>query len=316
VECGVGNWKTAARDFTLEGITDPKGNITSWIRDIQGRVTDKIYPGSTSTHYTYENTTSRLKTMTDAMGQSTNYAYFIDNDIQQIGYANAIHATPTVSYTYDTNYNRLLTMSDGTGLTTYAYNPIVVAPAPGAGRLATIDGPLDNDTISSSYDELGRMVNRSINGAVNSVSVQYDSIGRVQNVINPLGNFNYAYLNTTGRLDHVDLPNGQKTQYTYFDNLGDQRLKQIKNLDSSSAVISQFDYAYNAVGNILSWTQANSGQANPRRYDLGYDSANQLRSANLTDTVAGTQVNQYNYDYDPAGNRTNAGWECDYHFNR
>jgi hypothetical protein len=78
------------------------------------------------------------------------------------------------------------------------------------------------------YDELGRVANRSINGAANAASVQYDSLDRVQNVTNLLGSFNYAYVNRTGRLDHVDLPNGQKTQYMYFDNFGDQRLKQIK----------------------------------------------------------------------------------------
>ena len=197
-------------------------------------------------------------------------------------------------------------MTDGTGVTTYSYNPITTPPMLGAGRLASTDGPLDNDSITYSYDELGRVTNRSINGAANAASVQYDSLGRVQNVTNLLGSFNYAYVNTTGRLDHVDLPNSQKVQYSYFDNLGDQRLKQIKNLDPSVAVISQFDYTYNAVGNILTWTQANSGTVNPKRYDFGYDGADQLRNANLTDTVTNAVANQFNYDYDSAGNRTNS----------
>jgi RHS repeat-associated protein len=291
---------------SLEAITDQNGNETRWTRDIQGRVTDKTYADATKTHYTYEATTSRLAVMTDAKMQSTNYQYFIDNNLKQVSYTNAQIATPTVSYTYDTNYNRLVTMTDDTGVTTYAYNPIAVPPAIGAGRLASTDGPLMNDTITYGYDELGRVTNRSIDGAANAASVEYDSLGRVQNVTNVLGSFAYAYVNTTGRVDHVDLPNGQKTNYTYFDNLGDQRLKQIKNLDPTSAVISQFDYTYNATGDILTWTQANSGQANPRRYDFGYDPADHLRSALLTDTVTGASVNQYAYDYDPAGNRINA----------
>ncbi len=289
---------------SLEGITDANGNATSWIRDIQSRVTDKVYPDSTSTHYVYENATSRLRTITDAQGQSTNYTYFVDNNLQQVSYTNAVHATPSVSYTYETNYNRLLTMNDGTGLTTNTFNPIASPAALGAGRLASVDGPGDNDTISYSYDELGRVLNRSINAGANVASVQYDSLGRVQSATNPVGTSNYAYVNTTGRIDHVDLPNGQKTQYAYFDNLGDQRLSQIKNLDPSSAIISQFDYTYNSIGNILSWTQANSGTINPRRYDFGYDSVDQVRNASLIDTVTSASVNQYAYDYDPAGNRT------------
>jgi RHS repeat-associated protein len=288
---------------SLEGITDSNRNTTSWARDIKGRVTDKFYPDRTSTHYTYENTTSRLKMMTDAQGQSTNYTYFIDNDLRQVSYTNAVHATPTVNYTYDTNYNRLLTMTDGTGVTTYGYNPITSPPTLGAGRLASVDGPLNNDTITYAYDELGRATDRSINGASNASSVQFDSLGRVQLATNPLGTFNYAYVNTTGRVDHVDYPNGQKAQYAYFDNLGDQRLKQIKNIDPSSAVISQFDYTYNPVGNVQTWTQANSGTANPHRYDFAYDAADQLRNAMLTDTSTQASVHQYDYDYDPAGNR-------------
>jgi hypothetical protein len=47
-------------------------------------VTDKFYADTTSIHYSYENTTSRLKTMTDAQGQSTNYTYFDDNNLQQV----------------------------------------------------------------------------------------------------------------------------------------------------------------------------------------------------------------------------------------
>ena len=69
---------------------------------------------------------------------------------------------------------------------------------------------LDNDTISYTYDELGRVMNRTINGAANVPSEQYDSVGRVQTATNPLGTFNYTYVSTTDRLDHVDFPNGPK----------------------------------------------------------------------------------------------------------
>lgn len=293
--CGCGS---------LGSITDPNGNLTSWTRDIQGRVSDKVYPDQTVTHYTYEGTTSRVASILDAKNQSTNYAYFVDNNLQQVSYTNAQIVTPSVTYTYDPAYNRIATMTDGTGLTTYSYNPIVTPTALGAGRLTSVDGPLDNDTITYSYDELGRTTGRSINGSANASALQFDSLGRMQSATNPLGTFNYAYVNATGRIDHVDFPNGQKTQFTYFDNIGGQRLKQIKNLDPISAVISQFDYTYNPIGNIATWTQANSGQANPRRYDFGYDAANQLRGAALTDTVTQASVSQYEYDYDAAANRT------------
>jgi RHS repeat-associated protein len=106
-------------------------------------------------------------------------------------------------------------------------------------------------------------------------------------------------------VDHVDYPNGQKVQYAYFDNIGDQRLREIKNLDPAAAIISQFDYTYDVTGQIKTWTQANSEMSNARRYDFGYDAADQLRSADLTDTGTGAAIQQYSYDYDSAGNRTN-----------
>jgi len=293
--CGCGS---------LDAITDVNGNTTSWIRDIQGRVINKVFPDQTRTLYTYENATSRLASHVDAKGQASNYEYFTDNNLKRSSYTNAQITTPSVSYTYDTSYNQLATMTDGIGETKYAYNLITDPPTLGARRVASIDGPLDNDTLTFGYDELGRVTSRSINGAANAASVQYDSIGRMQSITNPLGMFGYAYVNTTGRMDHVNYPNGQKVQYAYFDNLGDQRLKQIKNLNSSSNPISQFDYTYNPAGQIVSWTQANSGVANPRRYDFGYDAADQLRSANLIDTVAQTSLQQYDYDYDAGGNRT------------
>jgi RHS repeat-associated protein len=288
---------------SLEGITDPNQNTTSWVRDVQGRVTDKVYADQTSIHYTYEGTTSRLKSTADAKGQSTNYTYFPDNNLQQVSYTNAQVATPTVSYTYDPVYNRVASMADGTGTTAYGYNPVAVPPALDAGRLASIDGPLANDTITYTYDELGRALSRSINGAANAASMVYDALGRMQASTNPLGTFTYSYVNTTNRIDHVDIPGGQKTQYTYFDNLGDQRMKQIKNLNPAGTIISQFDYLYNAVGDITNWTVRQGGAATANIYTLGYDVADQLRSAMLKKVQGGTVLKQYEYDYDDVGNR-------------
>ncbi len=296
----VYNWCNCG---SLDGITDPNHNTTNWVRDVQGRVTEKIYADQNSTHYTYEDTTSRLKSMTDAKGQTTNYGYFLDNNLQQISYTNAQIATPSVTYTCDPVYNRVASMNDGTGLTSYGYNPVPVPPALGSARLASVDGSLNNDTITYSYDELGRAIGRSINGAANAASMVYDSLGRVQSVTNVLGTFNYSYVNTTSRLDHEDIPGGQKIQYAYFDNLGDQRLKQIKNLNPSAAIISQFDYLYNAAGDITSWTVRQGAANTASTYTLRYDSADQLSSALQKKVQSGAVLKQYDYDYDAAGNR-------------
>jgi hypothetical protein len=59
-------------------------------------------------------------------------------------------------------------------------------------------------------------------------------------------------VNQTARPFSLTYPNGQSTLYQYFDNLGDQRLKQIANFGAGATVLSQFDYSYDAEGQILS----------------------------------------------------------------
>src|SRR5947208_13956718 len=117
----------------------------------------------------------------------------------------------------------------GIGTTTYSYNAIAVPPTLGAGQLASIDAPLANDTITFSYDQLGRVTNRSINGTANAANWTFDSLGRVSSATNKLGTFNYAYLNVSNRLSSMTYPGGSSTVYTYFPNSQDKRLQEIKN---------------------------------------------------------------------------------------
>ena len=290
---------------SLTSITDPRGKVTVFDRDLQSRVASKRFADNTLVSYIYENTTSRLKSMTDALTQTTNYQYFLDDNLQQISYAGALHVTPTVSFAYDPNYNRIASMTDGTGITNYGYLPVANPLALGADQLQSVDGPLLNDTISYSYDELGRVTTRSINGASNALTWAFDSLGRTSSEMNNLGAFTYAYDSVTNRLIKVTYPNGESTAYTYFPNIQDRRLQEIKSLTSRKKLISQFDYTYDVEGQIGSWTQDNSALSRSQRYDFGYDNADQLLTAPLRDTSRkNTLIKQFTYAYDFGGNRT------------
>jgi RHS repeat-associated protein len=283
----------------LENLIDPLGNTTSWSRDLEGRVTRKIYEDGTAVQYAYENTTSRLKQMTDAKNQSTVYVYNQDNALQQISYSNAVVATPSVTFTYDANYNRVVTMVDTNGTTTYNYNAIT-GTALGAGRLASVVGPLANSTITYSYDQVGRVTNRAINAVADAVT--YDNLGRVMIVSNALGVFSNKYIGVTARLNKMTYPNGQTLTNTYFGNSGDRRLQEILNRASGGSTISKFDYTYDAEGEIQSWAQQ-MGTTN-NAYGLQYDAASQLVDATMDATMNGTlATNTYSYAYDAAGNR-------------
>ncbi len=301
----------------LESITDPKLQVTTFNRDIQSRVYQKVLNDGTTINYLYEgqtapNTagaTSRLQSSTDAKNQRTNYSYFADDNLAQITYTDTSGQplnppTPSVSYTYDANYNRILTMVDGTGTTVYGYNPVTVPPVLGANRLASIDGALPNDTITFSYDELGRVSSRKVNGNANSETWTFDSLGRLSSAVNKIGTFNYSYVGVTERLQTLTYPGGTTANYTYFPNLQDKRLQQIKNQTSASVLLSQFDYTYDTEGQLLTWTKNYPGLPTPQRHDLGYDNADQLLTAPLKKATNNALIRQYIYGYDPASNRT------------
>ena len=286
---------------SLEQLTDPMGRITNWWRDLQGRVIGKQLNDTSRTNYGYDSS-GRLIQRVDAAGQLTSYQYYPDNNLKQVSYPNALKATPTVSYTYEPAYNRLSSTLDKYGTTTYTYNPVTTPPSLGAGRLATVSGPFPNSTIAYTYDALGRVTGRGINGSGETRT--FDPLGRLATVSNPLGAFQYAYQGATGRLDNILLPNGQKTVFSYFDGTQDYRLQGISNQKSDASVISAFNYTYNADGSIKSWSQQADAEM-PKVYSFSYDAASQLVGAVLNQGGStGALIHQYAYGYDLAGNRT------------
>jgi RHS repeat-associated protein len=284
----------------LDALVDANGNRTKWERDVQGRVTREIRADNTTdTLYTYD-LAGRLKTITDPKDQVTTHSYNLDDSLSGTAYTDEDIETPDVSYTYETYYARMATMVDGIGTTSYTYK---AAGTNGAGQVATIDGPLSNDTIAYTHDELGRMIQRTINGTANQVDWTFDALGRVTSEENLLGEFDYTYDGVTNRLSSVTYPNGQTSTYSYLNNAGDRRLQTIHHRYPNASTLSKFDYTYDVVGNILTWRQQADSTAVLWKY--GHDLADQLTSAvkHATDTNE-TILQRFAYAYDPAGNRT------------
>jgi len=109
----------------LPSLTDPKTNVTSWTYDVQGRLTGKQFPNASTVTYAYETTTSRLKSVTDALGQIKTYSYAKDDLLTGTSYTNVVNATPNVSFTYDPFFPRVVSMTDGTGTKQYTEPPRV-----------------------------------------------------------------------------------------------------------------------------------------------------------------------------------------------
>ncbi|MEM1222213.1 MAG: RHS repeat-associated core domain-containing protein [Verrucomicrobiota bacterium] len=280
----------------LRSLIDPMGRVTRWHRDVQGRVTAKEYVDGSQVRYEYD-LSGQLSQRIDEKGQITRYRYNIDSTLHATLYPNAENPTPTVSYTYDSYFNRVTSMSDGIGITNTTYHPI---GSLGANEVASVDGPWANDVVNYSYDALGRLTNRSINGVAQTMS--YDAASRLQSVVNPLGTFTYTHDGVTSRLASVTHNGGVSAEFDYFGNAQDNRLQTITNQTPANAVISKFDYTYDAIGRITEWTQQmGTNAAAAEVWTYGYDDADQLTSAEIA--VNGSTTKEYAWAYDPAANR-------------
>jgi YD repeat-containing protein len=304
---------------SLAKLTDPAGNVTQWHHDLQGRKIQKVYADKTAVDYAYEPGAGRLHSRKDALNQTTNYLINSDGTTFATGYQNAINATSTVINEYDSKFNRISSVQNNWGTISYSYNPYVTSPGStpttGGGRLATVTNDvIANSAISYVYDVLGRTTNRSINGASNSITWAYDAMSRVTSEANALGTFNYTYVDDTPgsskgvtRLKSVGYPNSQVTNYDWYGNTGDQRLKTIDNLNPTGGTLSRFDYRYNPSGEITQWQQQqNGGPAQINDFhNFQYDLAGQLTSDQVG---SGAPVRPYSkefhYTYDSAANRT------------
>jgi RHS repeat-associated protein len=286
--------RTTSYDYyengVLKDIIDANGNDTHWDIDIESRPIKKTYAYGTANAeaetYTYENTTSRLKSITDALGQIKTFTYAHDNRVTGITYTSTVNPTPNVTFVWDTYFPRLTSMTDGTGTTNYSYTAIGTN---GALKLSSIAGPYSNDTIGLTYDTLGRLSGRNITGG--NETFGYDAISRLTSHGTPLGSFTESYLGQTNQMASQSVTNGSTTVSTnwgYDTNTNDRRLIGISN---------------NGITRSYTLSYLNGSTQNP--YDI----------QSITDTAAAghpwaTQSHSYSYDLIDrllAGNQTAPG---------
>jgi RHS repeat-associated protein len=308
------NWCSCG---SLSSLVDPLGRQTSWSHDLQGRLTTKTYPDSSTCTYVYEQKTDKVKQRTDALNQKTTYLYNPDGSQFLTMYFNAVNATANAARYWDYNFKRPTKVAKNDwGSIAYTYNNYVTSsgatPITGGGRLQLVHNDrMANSDITFVYDALGRTTNQSINGAANSDTLTFDAMSRVTAESNALGNFTYAYVDDTAgsskgvtRLASVTYPNSQVTKYSWYPTTGDERLQQISNLKTSSGpTISQYGQRYNPAGEITQWQQLQGNSS--VNLNLGYDQAGQLTSSQTGSGGPSTAyLNQNYFSYDAASNRT------------
>ncbi len=284
----------------INRLVDPNGNVTRWKYDIQGRITDKIFPDESTVTYRYDPDSGRLESTTDALGQTTEHTYFIDDNPDTISFPNAIHPTASISWEWDPRFDRPTKLTDGTGTTQWTYHPYDGSTL-GAGQIDTIDGPLTDDSITRIYDKLGRSKNRTIHGSANSLTRGFDALGRLESESNTLGAFGYQYLNQTSQPEDITYPDGQSTHFGYKPNSEDRRLDRIEHRLSGSGILAAHEYGYDADGTIETWKQERSALP-ARTWHFGYDNATRLTSA-VAKNPAEAVLESHGWQYDPGDNR-------------
>ena len=286
----------------LQRILSPTGQLSQFEYNAQGQLLARSYGNDGGTvRFTYD-AAGRLATQADAKRQVTQFAYHPDGMLRRISYPEAAVFTPSVDYTYDSLFPRVTGMSDGTGATAYAYHPYATGQL-GAGQLASIDGPLPNDTITYGYDELGRVLTRAVNGAASSVT--YDAQGRVTTAVNPLGTFAYGYDGLTDRLLSLGRTGGVTTALSYVLSNGEVRLNSLTN-SAGTSIVSRFSYGYDLDGLITSLGRDFSGKPSSS-WSFGYDAVDQLTGAKLSGTPPAPQTATFAWAYDGARNRISEG---------
>lgn len=287
---------------SLSALIDARDNATRWERDDQNRVTKETRADSTIKTWQYRAKAGYLWKATNARAHTATRDYYLDGRLKQV--ANSDPNTPGFTLLYDSVYPRLSQVTDEAGLWQYGYYPVpALAPAPtqlGATQVSTVDGPLANDTLGFTYDELGRRRSRTL--ASTTLGWDYDLLGRTSQHTTPMGAFTFGYDGGTSRLLSVLYPSGQSTTYSYRPPSQDLRLEHIYNRKPGGAQLSHFAYTYDTVGNIQTWLNEVENQPT-RTWTYGYDRADQLLSARLPGPDGTSNPETYAYAYDDAGNR-------------
>ncbi len=225
----------SSQDFDADGnrkeIQDPNSNQTQFKVNQNGRITELSVATGDTVKYRF-NARNLLEQVTNARAQERSFVY--DTAGRLSGWTDT---DGEVIITYDDNDN-VLSISSVQGTASYEYDALdrvkkysdVLGNTLGytydaAGNLATLAYP-DGKQVSYEYDATDRLV-KVTDWANRETGYEYDANGRLQQT---------AYANGTVETRGYDVA-GQLTQKTIT--------------DAAGALVVQYDYVYDATGNII-----------------------------------------------------------------
>jgi RHS repeat-associated protein len=263
-------------DYLLASVIDELGNTTEYTYDSLGSLTQTTYPDpdgmapagplSSPTESFAYNALNQMTEFTDALGQTTSYAYDSRSRLSSVTAPDPDGSgpltAPVTTYGYDA-VSRLTSVTDALGnVTSYAYDAAsrrtsVTLPDPDG------TGPLSAPVTSFAYDNLGRLT--SVTDPLSRVtSFTHDVMSRQtsQTLPDPDGSgpaSSPVWSNTytaSGRLATRTDPLGAVISWTY-DDAGRLITETFADPDGTGPLAApEIDYEYDLAGNLVAITGA------------------------------------------------------------
>ena len=336
------NWVTAKTiDYDSSGRliteTDGENHTTTHAYDALNREIKTTRPDTTYTTFAWDD---RKVTVTDAKGNTKTQSYDLLDRLIQVDEHPQAGVTYTTKYLYDTFYDQeskashlVQVINAKSANNTYTYDNL--------GRLLQVDYPQDGlnpmKPESYSYDQVGNLITKTVNGKTKTLAYDFYAGYRVTKVTEPDNRtVTYQYDNNDNITDQI-VSNGVNYHFDY-----DARNR----VTSSTAKIDGrnfvFGYGYDLFGRVVSINYPNRTNPVTYQYDdldrlqsigdfvnsCSYDLDNKLtnmalanglknsftynnvdRPTNIGAANTGTLVN-LNYTYDAVGNITKLNGDC------
>ena len=282
---------------------------TSYNYDASHQLTSVVYPSDPNATggklrgddvFTYDSL-SRVKTAKDGRGTIQTFTYDGEDRTTRIDYSDG----SWITFAYDANGNTTGRSDSAAKTSSYTYDRL--------NRRLTeaFPGSVNN---SYTYDNNGNI--KTLTDAAGTTTYSYDEINRVSSIVAPTATtgtdtVSYAYSDNSGVADGpyqqlITFPGGMKQESD--SNLSGNLTSQIIKNPSGTALKSLL-YAYKTGTNpqralVQSLKDVQAGTTTLYTYSNTTEDVGHLIRARTQNTSSSALVEQYDYDYDPAGNRT------------
>jgi RHS repeat-associated protein len=228
----------------------------------------------------------------DGKGALTQYAFFPDDLLQRIAYADG----KAVSYAYDAD-NRRTQMSDWLGATSWQHDPL--------GRVTGTKDPLGS-ALAYAYDaDSNRTALTYPDGSVTEYA--YSPNSWLQQFRDAEGQVIEYSRNKVGGLTKIVNPNQTETEIEY-----DRVYRTLRRATTAkgSEIVAGFEYAYNELGHVTEAVKR-YGWRNPeeQRESYAYDGLRRLTGTTIAPLKNNGNAVEMSYAYDAVGNRLS--WATD-----